>query len=154
MDFDELYQELLMEHFKHPRCQGCVTDASARMELKNPLCGDTVHLTIKAEGERISQILFTGVGCSISQASASIMADLCTGKPVAEIKNLSALFRRMMKEGLQPSELDQLGDGAALAGVRKFSARIRCALLGWEALERCIDAASHEVACGEPQKKE
>jgi nitrogen fixation NifU-like protein len=137
MALDELYQELLLDHFKNPRCQGCLPNPSAHSHVFNPLCGDQVALTVRLEADKIADLAFTGHGCSISQASASMMAELCKGKDIGEAKELILSFQEMMR-GEEPSAKDKLGDVLALEGVRKFSARIRCALLGWEALERCL----------------
>ena len=129
-----------MEHFKHPRCKGCVENASSRSEVVNPLCGDNIQLTIKV-GEapkKTQNILFTGAGCSISQASASIMTELCSGLELDKAKELSSTFRAMMQGEISEEQKQKLGDGIALEGVKNFSARIRCALLAWEALDKCV----------------
>jgi nitrogen fixation NifU-like protein len=141
MSLDELYQELLLDHFKNPRCQGCLSDPSSHSHVFNPLCGDQIALTIKCDGHQLRDLAFTGHGCSISQASASMMAELCKGKTLQEARTLLEMFRSMMR-GEEPQKKEVLGDVLALEGVRKFSARIKCALLGWEALERCLDEAS------------
>ncbi|MBN8549534.1 MAG: SUF system NifU family Fe-S cluster assembly protein [Deltaproteobacteria bacterium] len=137
MSLDELYQELLLDHFKHPRCQGVLINPSAKSALRNPLCGDEVQLALTVKDGKISEIAFAGHGCSISQASASMMSDFLKGKSVAEAQTALASFRSLMK-GEEGVDTDSLGDAAALAGVRKFSARIRCALLAWEALDACL----------------
>ncbi len=151
-DLDDLYQDLLLDHFRSPRCKGCVDHPDAKVSVHNPLCGDNIQLSVELREREapeaglasvrpdspLKDIKFTGSGCSISQASASIMADLIKGKPLQEVQDLSVLFHRMMREEVSESELAQLGDAAALAGVRRFSARIRCALLGWEALDKCL----------------
>jgi len=106
----------------------------------NPLCGDNIQLTIKV-GEapkKIQHILFTGAGCSISQASASIMTELCSGLELDKAKELSSTFRAMMQGEISEEQKQKLGDGIALEGVKNFSARIRCALLAWEALDKCV----------------
>lgn len=140
MSLDELYQELLLDHFKHPRCQGCLADPSSHSHVFNPLCGDQIALTIKSDGRNLNDLAFTGHGCSISQASASMMAELCKGKTLQEARTLLDAFRSLMR-GEEPQNKELLGDVLALEGVRKFSARIKCALLGWEALERCLEEA-------------
>lgn len=140
MSLDELYQELLLDHFKHPRCKGAVTQPSAELRLRNPLCGDEINLSLRVENGRISDIAFDGHGCSISQASASMMVELLKGKTEAEARAALKTFQELMS-GNDDQDLSNLGDAAALAGVRKFSARIRCALLSWEALRDCLDKA-------------
>lgn len=144
MSLDELYQELLLDHFKKPRCHGCLAAPSAHSHVFNPLCGDQIALTVNVKGATLEDIKFTGHGCSISQASASLMAELCKGKSVLEVKELIAAFQGMMR-GEEHSAKNMLGDVLALEGVRKFSARIRCALLGWEALERCLSESGDAV---------
>ncbi|MBX7144150.1 MAG: SUF system NifU family Fe-S cluster assembly protein [Oligoflexia bacterium] len=138
MSLDELYQELLLDHFKKPRCHGCIADASAHSHVFNPLCGDQIAVTVKVGEDKLQDIKFTGHGCSISQASASLMSELCQGKQIEVVRRFIAAFQAMMRGESHPDK-QQLGDVLALEGVRKFSARIRCALLGWEALERCLN---------------
>ncbi len=138
MSIEELYQELLLDHAKAPRNTGKLTPADADFSINNPLCGDRVHLYVRKEHEGLS-LRFEGVGCSISQASASLMTELCNGRSLKEVARISALFRKMMQNDLNEQEILDLQDAAALAGVRKFSSRIRCALLAWEALDRCVE---------------
>ena len=150
MESDDLYQDLLMDHFRTPRCRGCLDHPDADLTMKNPLCGDTIRLTLTLAKELdsdplISGLAFTGHGCSISQASASIMADLCKGKSTTEVKKLSQLFRKMMSEKVSDEEMKILGDAVALEGVRKFSARIRCALLAWEILDKSVHEAESKA---------
>jgi nitrogen fixation NifU-like protein len=147
MSLDELYQELLLDHFKHPRCRGSVASPDAESALRNPLCGDEIKLTLSLKDGVISEIAFTGHGCSISQASASMMTDLLKGKSVKEANTALASFKSLM-QGTDLEDLEKLGDAAALAGVRKFSARIRCALLAWEALENCMVQAGKAGGTG------
>ncbi len=147
MDLEDLYQDLLMDHFKNPRCKGCLGEPDSACTMHNPLCGDNINLTIsigkgQKTDQKIDDIAFDGSGCSISQASASLMAELVKGKSLDEIKKYLTLFRQMMKEEVPELDLKELGDVAALGGVRKFSARIRCALLAWEALDRCVKEVS------------
>lgn len=137
MSLDELYQELLLDHFKHPRCCGVVPQPDAASALRNPLCGDEVKLSLSIKNGVVSEIAFSGHGCSISQASASMMSDLVKGKTVAAVRQAIRSFQSLM-QGNDQLDISTLGDAAALAGVRKFSARIRCALLAWEALENCL----------------
>ncbi len=135
---DEVYQELILDHYKRPRCQGVLINPDRKIDLHNPLCGDQISLMVKFSGEEISQIAFTGHGCSISQATASIMSELLTGKTKAEAKRLSGLFRRMIKSEESGTALDDLGDALALEGVKRHSARIKCALLAWDCVDRAL----------------
>ena len=138
MDLDDVYQELLLDHYKAPRCKGVMLNPDRTVDLHNPLCGDQITLSVRLEGERLSQIAFTGHGCSISQATASIMSELLTGKTVLEAQRLSGLFRQMIKSEIAGSVLDDLGDALALEGVKKHSARIKCALLAWDCIDRAL----------------
>ncbi len=135
---DEVYQELILDHYKRPRCQGVLINPDKKIDLHNPLCGDQISLMVKFSGEEISQIGFTGHGCSISQATASIMSELLTGKTKAEARRLSGLFRRMIKSEESGQALDDLGDALALEGVKRHSARIKCALLAWDCVDRAL----------------
>lgn len=141
---DELYQELLMEHFRNPRHRGSIDPADARYSMVNPLCGDTVEVSLSRDGAHatIQKIAFSGHGCSISQASASMMTSLVSGKTIEEAKAMVAKFRELLSGARTPESAPELGDALALEGVRKFSARLRCALLAWEALERCLNSLS------------
>lgn len=140
MKLDDIYQEIILDHYRNPRCSGCLTAPHTRQSLYNPLCGDQIELELKAREELIEEIGFTGHGCSISQASASMMAALCKGKPVAEARLLLQHFREMMRGARTAEDSSTLGDAVALEGVRKFSARVKCAMLAWEALEKSLDA--------------
>jgi nitrogen fixation NifU-like protein len=111
-----------------------------KIDLYNPLCGDQISLTVKFKDDAISEIAFTGHGCSISQATASIMAELLRGKDRNEARRLSRLFRSMIKSEQTGEPIEDLGDALALEGVKKHSARIKCALLAWD----CIDKALQE----------
>lgn len=135
---DELYQEVLLDHFKHPRRFGPLPDADARFSVFNPLCGDQVEVAIKVKDGKIDNILFSGHGCSISQASASMMTELCAGKTIEEVREILGLYRKMMRGETQEQELARLGDVVTLQGIRKFTARMKCALIAWDALERCL----------------
>ena len=135
---DDVYQEVILDHYKSPRCQGVLLNPDRKVDLHNPLCGDQISLTVKFSGDALAQIAFTGHGCSISQATASIMSELLSGKSKAEARRLSALFRKMIKSEEQGSSLDDLGDALALEGVKRHSARIKCALLAWDCIDRAL----------------
>lgn len=148
MQLDELYQEVILDHYKRPRCQGCLAASNAQASLYNPLCGDQIQLTVALDspdtGDQSSGIIrdlgFAGHGCSISQASASMMAEVCKGKSVSVAKNLIQHFRDLMRGARTGDDSPELGDAVALEGVRKFSARVKCAMLAWEALEKCLES--------------
>lgn len=145
MQLDELYQEVILDHFKRPRCHGCLENHSAQTSLYNPLCGDQVELTIGVKDGRIVEIGFSGHGCSISQASASMMSEACKGKLVTEVESVVGKFRSMMRGEKPSADVAEIGDAVALEGVRKYSARVKCAMLAWEALEKCVDQACKDV---------
>ena len=138
MSLDEVYQEVILDHYKTPRCQGVLINPDRKVDLHNPLCGDQISLTVKFSSDAISEIAFTGHGCSISQATASIMADLLCGKTKSEASRLSKLFRAMIKSEESGEVLQDLGDALALEGVKRHSARIKCALLAWDCIDRAL----------------
>ena len=137
-DLEELYQDLIVDHFKNPRNWGELPEPSAECQANNPLCGDQVNLDIGVEGGKVSAIRFLGKGCAISQASTSMMGEACEGLTLAEASERVEIFTQMMKADVEEAELVKLGDAASLQGVKKFAARIRCAMLGWEALKKCL----------------
>lgn len=137
MSLDDLYRELILEHYSHPRNRGELAEADIKVEGANPLCGDELSLYVKVTDGRISAVCFTGRGCSISQASISMMTEAIKGKTLEEARALAGTFKAMM-HGESAAE-DDLGDLMALQGVRKFPVRIKCATLGWVALEQGID---------------
>ena len=137
---DDLYQEIILDHYKSPRKKGLLAKPDLKAEGFNPFCGDQVILTMELDDDgRISNVGFEGQGCSISQASASMMADHLTGKTVDEAEEMVRTFKGMM-QGNEVSEEqeDELGDIIALQGVRQFPVRIKCALLGWTTLQDAI----------------
>lgn len=138
MNLDEVYQELLLDHYKSPRCHGVLLNPDGKVDLHNPLCGDQISLTVKFSDGHISNIAFTGHGCSISQAAASMMSELLRGKSKSEAQRLSALFRQMIRSEVAGDVLQDLGDAVALEGVKKHSARIKCALLAWDCVDRLL----------------
>ncbi len=141
MNLDEVYQELILDHYKSPRCKGVLLNPDRKIDLNNPLCGDQISLTLKFSGDTISEIAFDGHGCSISQATASIMAELLRGKTKDDARRLSCLFRGMIKSQIEGDALNDLGDALALEGVKRHSARIKCALLAWDCIDRGLAEA-------------
>lgn len=138
MNLEEVYQELLLDHYKSPRCKGVLLNPDRTVDLHNPLCGDQISLAVKFHEETIAEIAYTGHGCSISQATASIMSELLLGKSKEEARRLSTLFRQMIKSEVSGESLQDLGDALALEGVKKHSARIKCALLAWDCIDRAL----------------
>lgn len=135
---DDLYQELILDHYKQRRNRGTLDAPSVAVDHNNPLCGDQVHLEVLIDGERVADLAYTGDGCSISQASASMMSEVVIGTSTHDALALVEHFRRVMHGDDEPDE-DRLGDAVALGGVAKFPARVKCALLSWMALKDAID---------------
>jgi nitrogen fixation NifU-like protein len=133
-EFDDLYQAIILDHYRSPRNRGTVPDANLRVDGKNPLCGDEVHLELRVDGDgRITDIKSSGHGCSISQASISIMTELLKGRTFEEGRQLFESVRAMMRGG----EVDEeaMGELIALKGVSKFPVRVKCAMLSWTTFE-------------------
>jgi nitrogen fixation NifU-like protein len=153
VNLDTLYQEIILEHYRRPHHKGLREPFDAEVHHVNPTCGDEVTLRVKVTGSDGAQVIedvsYDSLGCSISQASASVMTDLVVGKPLAEATRAYDEFLTLMqsKGELEPDE-DVLDDAVAFAGVSKYPARIKCALLGWmawkDATARAI--AAHDTA--------
>lgn len=145
-DLDTLYRELILDHSKHPQHFGLAEEegAHATSHQKNPVCGDeiTLRARLTTDGETIRDVTWEGSGCSISQASASMLSDIVEGMSRADAAQLIEGFREALRSRGQ-IELDEdvYGDAAALTGVSKFSARVKCAMLAWVALEDALARA-------------
>lgn len=137
--FDELYREVILDHFRRPRNRGALTGAGVHVEGLNPTCGDEVRLDIAVEGGRIRDIAFDGAGCSISVASASLLTDRLRGTTLDEADSVAGEFKAMLLEGEAPSPA--LGDLEALQGVAQFPVRIKCAILAWNVLQEGLNQA-------------
>lgn len=135
---NSLFQEVILDHYKRPRNRGQLDDASAVVHMNNPTCGDEVVLRLKLNNDVIEDAKFEGVGCSISQASISMMTQLLKGKTAGEAVTIMNRFTQMMHGDEGAARDRQLGDLRALAGVSKFAARVKCALLGWNALAEAL----------------
>ena len=133
-----LYQELILDHYRRPRNKGMLENADATAEMRNPLCGDEITLQVAFEGNGVGDLKFSGRGCSISQASASMMTQLVKGKDADEIAVLRTRFRDMMLGDATAGTDEKLGSLRALSGVARFPARVKCALLAWNALESAM----------------
>ena len=133
-DLDALYQEIILDHYKHPHHQGLREPFEAEVHHVNPTCGDEVTLRVHLSDGTVSDVSYDALGCSISQASASVMTDLLIGKTVAETRPIFEAFLEMMrgKGKVEPDE-DVLEDAIAFSGAAKLTARIKCALLSWMA---------------------
>jgi nitrogen fixation NifU-like protein len=133
-----LYQQLILDHYRKPRNKSELADATASVHMRNPVCGDEIRLQLKVRDGVIEAANFTGQGCSISQASVSMMTGLLKGKTVAEAVALAGKFTDMMHGSEAPSKDRAMGDLRALQGVSKFPVRIKCALLGFDALQEAL----------------
>jgi nitrogen fixation NifU-like protein len=137
-ELDDLYREVILDHYRNPHRRGSLPSPTASHEGYNPLCGDEVTVEIKTKGEVIEDIAFHGGGCSISQASASMMADAIVGKTVPEARALFKAFTAVM-QGSEEVDPERLGDLEALVGVRRFPVRVKCATLAWHTLEEALE---------------
>ncbi len=138
MELNALYQEVILDHYKRPHHKG-LTAGDIQVHHINPSCGDEVTLSLKIEDQKVGEISWDGAGCSISQASVSIMSDLLTGKSISEAGSILDSFVSMMQsKGADQGDEEVLEDGVALAGVSKYPARIKCALLGWMAYKDAV----------------
>lgn len=148
MALEELYREVILDHYRSPRNKAELSNATNHADGHNPLCGDEIHIDLIVDDGVITQVGAIGQGCSISQSSASMMTDAIKGKRVDEVRDLTARFKGMMDidsgtdPGLDPDRPGAvLGDLEALQGVRKFPVRIKCANLAWTTLEEALATA-------------
>jgi nitrogen fixation NifU-like protein len=145
MDLDALYQEIILDHYKHPHNKGLRDPFEAEVHHVNPTCGDEVTLRVHVEDDVVRDVSYDSVGCSISQASASVLTDLVIGKPVTEAMAIHENFKTLMQgRGTVVPDEDVLEDGIAFAGVAKFPARVKCALLSWMAWKDATAQAMEE----------
>jgi nitrogen fixation NifU-like protein len=146
---ESLYQEIILDHYRNPHHKGLREPYDAEVHHVNPTCGDEVTLRVRVSDGVVEDVSYDGQGCSISQASTSVMTDLVIGKPVDEALAAHEAFLELMQSRgtLEPDE-DVLEDGIAFAGVSKYPARVKCALLGWMAWK---DATAQAVAKTEEQ---
>jgi nitrogen fixation NifU-like protein len=143
-DLRELYQQVILDHNKNPRNFREMADATARVEGYNPLCGDHYTIYVKSEGDKIAEVSFTGSGCAISKASASVMSSTVKGKSKEEAERLFETFHRLVTgdtSGLSASDLGRL---AAFSGVSEFPARVKCATLAWHTLKNALGGSAEE----------
>jgi len=136
MQLDNLYQEVILDHYKHPENKGLAPSYDAQVHHINPSCGDEITLNLTLQGDKVSAISWDGVGCSISQASVSIMSSLMLGKNLVEAQKVFDSFVELMQsKGVGKADESILEDAVSLAGVSQYPARIKCALLGWMAFK-------------------
>ena len=142
-DLDALYQEIILDHYKNPHHKGLREPFEAQVHHLNPTCGDEITLRIHLESDKIADVSYDSEGCSISQASASVLTDLLIGKSLEQASSTYDEFLRLMqsKGQIEPDE-DVLEDGIAFAGVSKYPARVKCALLAWMAWRDAVTQAA------------
>lgn len=133
MSLEELYKEVILDHYRAPRNKGRLDPHDVRLERNNPLCGDEIELYLNFEGDDLVDMAFEGKGCSISQASASMMTEKIKGLSAKEARSVAETIKAMMA-GEADGDPEELGDLVALKGVVKYPVRIKCALLGWNTL--------------------
>ena len=148
MNLESLYQEIILDHYKHPRGKGVREPYEVEVHHVNPTCGDEITLRVELEGDKVVDVSYDGQGCSISQASASMLFEQLVGQTVTDDLATSEKFLELMqgRGQVEPDE-DVLGDAIAFAGVAKYPARVKCALLAWMAWK---DAVAQAVA-GTPE---
>ena len=133
LSLEDLYKEVILDHYRAPRNKGHLDPHDVALERNNPLCGDEIELFLRFDGETVEGIAFEGKGCSISQASASMMTEKIQGLDAKEAASVAQSIKRMMA-GEEEGDAETLGDLVALKGVVKYPVRIKCALLGWNTL--------------------
>jgi nitrogen fixation NifU-like protein len=144
MELEELYQEVILDHSRRPRNFGELPDAAVRVHGDNPACGDEIHLAVKFDTNGgLNDIKFTGHGCAISQASASLMTMKLKGKSRAEVLEILGAFHNLVtNEGSEVPK--KLGDLRVMHGVRRFPQRVKCAMLAWRAVEQALEQGTGE----------
>lgn len=144
MALDDIYKEVILDHYKSPRNKRELPGAERSCSRNNPLCGDEITVFVHEADGKVAEVTFQGQGCSISQSSASMMTEAVSGKTMEEVGALIKGFRGMMAGDLHPSE-DEFGDLVALKGVVKYPIRIKCAVLAWDVLQEAL-ASDGEAA--------
>ncbi|WP_149359764.1 Fe-S cluster assembly sulfur transfer protein SufU [Lolliginicoccus suaedae] len=147
MRLEQMYQEVILDHYKHPHHRGLREPYGAEVHHVNPTCGDEITLRVHLADGIVADISYDGQGCSISQASTSVLTDQIIGKPIDEAMRVVDAYQEMIgSRGAVEGDEDLLGDGIAFVGVSKYPARVKCALLGWmafkDAVARIDDTAS------------
>lgn len=143
MQIDDLYQEIILDHYKNPRHFARIAEADAMVDEENPTCGDHIKLNAAVEAGVLSDVQIECEGCAICTASSSMMAEKMIGQPVADIRTSIERFNEMMRGGVEMSD-EELGDLVALKGVRKYPLRIKCCTMAWHALGAAINQAENK----------
>ncbi len=143
MSLDELFTEIILDHYQHPHNHGLIPNPTFSSRGYNESCGDDIQVSVLIRDGVIADAKFSGAGCSISQASASIMTDLIKGKTVDEARQIAGRFYEMVK-GTEGDYGEEMGDAISLQGVSKFPVRVKCATLAWHTLEEALAKGDHE----------
>ncbi len=138
MAIEDLYQEIILDHYKNPRNKGTLENPDFHQHAQNPLCGDEIDIYARVQDGILAEVTFAGQGCSISQSSASMLTEALKGKTVAEAEELIENFRKMLAGQDKAPDEDLWGELAALRGVTKFPARVKCAVLAWDTAQKGI----------------
>lgn len=146
VQLNSLYQQLILEHYKKPRNRGELPDETVEVHMRNPSCGDEIRLQMRVEDDVIRDVRFLGEGCSISQASVSMMTTMVKDRSLDDAMALARRFTEMMHGDPDAAKDRSLGDLRALQGVSKFPIRIKCALLGFDALQEAVKRTHQEEA--------
>jgi nitrogen fixation NifU-like protein len=142
-DLSDLYQQVILDHCKHPRNFHEMPEATCSAQGRNPLCGDQLKLFLKMDGEVIQDISFVGTGCCISKASASLLTDILKGKTKSEVQGIFDQVHEMVTSGEVKGDVGKL---AVFAGVYKFPARVKCAILAWHAVKAALNGSGEPVS--------
>ena len=133
-----LYQEVILDHYRRPRNKGTLTEPTGSASLRNPVCGDEVDVHVEVREGKVADVKFGGRGCSISQASASMMTELVKGRTADEARALAERFAAMIRGDAGAAADESLGQARSLSGVSRFPRRTTCAMIAWEAMARAI----------------
>ena len=144
MRLEQMYQDVILDHYKHPQNRGLREPFGAQVFHVNPVCGDevTLRVALSADGQHVADVSYDGQGCSISQAATSVLSEQVIGQSVADaLATVTAFTEMVSSRGTVEGDEDVLGDGVAFAGVAKYPARVKCALLGWMAFKDALAQA-------------
>ena len=144
MDLRDLYQEVILDHNKRPRNFGAI-EGGSHAAGHSPMCGDRVNVYVRMEDGKVAEARFTGTGCAISKASASMMTEAVTGHTTEDVHALFSLFPEMITGKAEPDE-DAIGKLVVLSGVSEYPSRVKCAMLAWHALQAAIEGAETTVS--------
>jgi nitrogen fixation NifU-like protein len=145
---EQIYQTVILDHYKHPQHRGLREPFGAQVHHVNPICGDevTLRVALSDDGDHVVDVSYDGQGCSISQAATSVLTEQVIGQSVGQALTTVTAFTEMVSSrGSVPGDEDVLGDGVAFAGVAKYPARVKCALLGWMAFKDALSQATQDV---------